>query len=122
MKFAPRKAHLLLLALMPILQGCGLFAGGPPIVLTNVAGSCSKLIPNDWWEKDQPIGAPLPADASSVGDWIVFGDRQTERLGTVYGQGKSTVGIIKACEARDAEVARALRPRSLFERLTPWRE
>lgn len=48
-----------------------------------------------------------------MGDWIAFADRQTAALEKANGRTADTVAIVKKCEARDAQVAKALKPR-------PW--
>jgi hypothetical protein len=43
-----------------------------------------------------------------VGDWIAFGDAQSGRLDLANDHTKNAIGIVQACERRDAETVRAL--------------
>ncbi len=56
--------------------------------------------------------APLPADKSG-GEWVAFGDAQTGQLDIANGRTRDAISIVKNCEARDAKVADALKPK-------PW--
>lgn len=86
------------LSILPLaLPGCTLFAREPLIVTTPDA--CSSLVPVAW--KDGVPGAPLPANTTTVGDWIAFGDAQTAQLDKANGRTSDTLDIISRCEARD---------------------
>jgi len=87
--------------------------------MSSVAGSCSRLVPEDW--RQGVPGAELPAD-NTVGGWVAFGDAQTGQLEKANGRTRDGLAIVEKCEARDAEVVKALTGRSLLQRLTPWRE
>lgn len=102
-----RMGRMLLLPLMLSLPGCGLFAGGRPIVNAQSVG-CSDLVAA--WMK--PVtGADLPKD-DKVGDWIVFGDAQTGKLDMANDRIVMGYATINRCEQRDREaVARATRRR-----------
>jgi len=63
--------------------------------------------------------APLPT-ADTLVEWQVFGDQQTGRLDTANNRTASSIEIVEKCEARDAEVVKALTPRTLWQKLTPW--
>lgn len=54
--------------------------------------------------------------------WQVFGLEQTGQLDKANGRMGDTLSIISTCEAREAEVRKALAPRSFWQQLTPWRE
>lgn len=87
------------------LTGC---AATPSIVATPSA--CAGLLPPEW---SSPIeGAPLPPiDNAAVGDWLIFADAQTARLGMANDRLIAAIGIVTRCEARDrAVIERARRP------------
>lgn len=52
----------------------------------------------------------------------MFGDQQTGRLDTANDRGRASLEIVRKCEARDAEVVKQLTGRTLWQRLTPWRD
>jgi hypothetical protein len=92
-----------LLSIALAVTGC---AGAPLIVASPSA--CSALLPSEWREPVE--GAPLPAD-QSVGEWIIFGDRQTGQLDKANDRTVTGIGIIERCEARDrVAMERARRP------------
>lgn len=55
-------------------------------------------------------------------DWQEFGIRQTGQLDLANGRTRDTISIVEKCNAREAEVAKALAPRTFWQQLTPWRE
>lgn len=65
-------------------------------------------------------GAPLPDN--TIAGWQTFGDRQTEKLGLQYDRTVGSIDIVKTCEAWAAKTRKKLEARSLWQRLTPWRE
>jgi len=108
MKYAKPLALLCLLPMTLMTQGCGLFAGGRPIV--GAFSACSDLIPKSW---RQPVpGADLPAD-NTVGSWIVFGDTQTGKLDIANGRSSDMLDIIGRCEVRDKAALNRSRPKVL---------
>lgn len=54
--------------------------------------------------------------------WQVFGLEQTGQLDKANGKVGDVLAIYDTCEAREAEVRKALAPRSFWQQLTPWRE
>lgn len=92
----------------PVLTAC---AGGPPIV-TASAADCAALVPAEW--KAGVAGAPLPADRSTVGDWIAFADDQTGRLDQANGRTRDAIEIVERCEARQRDALKKARRRRLF--------
>jgi hypothetical protein len=43
-------------------------------------------------------------EGNTAGDWIAFGDAQTGQLDKANSYKGASIAIVKACEARDAEV------------------
>src|SRR5690606_25669696 len=79
-------------------------ASSPTIVTP--AAPCSALIPAPWTE---PVpSAALPPAESNERDWMVFGVAQTGQLRTANGRTADVIGIVTACEARDAAAARQI--------------
>jgi len=87
------------LALM-MLAG-GLCACAAPIAINRAALPCSGLIPPQL--SDDVPGADIPS-GNSAGDWIAFGDAQTGQLDKANTYKSGAIAIVKACEARDAQV------------------
>lgn len=102
------KVPTLPLILLPATLLCGACVGGQALIATPSA--CSSLLPADWL--DGVASAPLP-EGNTVGDWLVFGDAQTERLDAANGRYKAGVGIISRCEERDKQAVDKSRPRFL---------
>ena len=84
------------------LCGCGVFQGRP--VVTTQQTSCTTLIPPEW--EQGVAGVPLPALDSSVGELFAALDGQTGKLDQANGRTRDSIGIVKRCEARDAEAVR----------------
>lgn len=59
---------------------------------------------------------PLDADAGEV--WIAL-DGQTGRLDSANTNKRAVLEVVERCEQRDAA---ALEKRTLWQRITPWRE
>lgn len=77
-------------------------------IVTPAVG-CSNLLPAGW--ADPVPSAAFPQDAASVRDWQVFGVEQSGQLAKANGRTADVIGIVRACEARDAEaVGRIGRP------------
>lgn len=95
-----------LTVLLPTLLLAGACASSP-VVLTPGA-PCSSLIPAGWTE---PVpSAPLPAQDADERGWLAFGVQQTGQLRTANGRTSDVIGIVRACEGRDAEAIRQMRP------------
>jgi hypothetical protein len=86
-------------------------AGGPPIV-TASAADCAALVPAEW--KTGVAGAPLPAERSTVGDWVAFADVQTGRLDQANGRTRDAIEIVERCEAREREAVKKAKRRRLL--------
>lgn len=86
-----------MLSLAPGLTGC---AGGTPIV-TASAADCAGLLPDHW--RQGVLGAELPVDAGTVGDWIAFADAQTGKLDQANGRTLDAIAIVERCEARERD-------------------
>lgn len=78
--------------------------------MSSVAGSCSKLVPDDW--RTPVPDAPLPFD-NTVGAHVRYGEAETAQLEKANGRTAGTIQIVERCESRDAAVVKALTPR-------PW--
>lgn len=61
--------------------------------------------------------ADLPSLTADRTDWQVFGIAQTGQLDKANGRFADGMGIVRKCEARDAEVVKALAPRPWYR---PW--
>lgn len=84
-----------MLPLMLLAAGCA----SSPITVTHSA-PCSALIPAGWTE---PVpSAALPQELSDERDWMAFGVAQSGALRTANGRTADVIGIVRACEARDA--------------------
>jgi hypothetical protein len=90
--------------------GAGLCACASQPLVIRPASACSTLVPEGW--RDGVDSAPIPTE-DTVGKWIAFGDAQTGQLDKANGRTSDTLSIVQKCEARDAETAKALKPR-------PW--
>ena len=96
--------------LLSLMLAAGLCACATPTVTVLTVQPCSKLVPP---ELSAPTpGADLPAD-DSQGAWVRFGDAQTGQLDKANLTKAASLSIVKACEGRDQDAAKALRPR-------PW--
>ena len=102
---------------------------------TLAAFNCASNVPEEW--KKPVEGAPLPPDRGPLPadlkqafdqvveertDWQEFGIRERAAKVLSDNRTRDTISIVSACNAREAEVAKALAPRSLWQQLTPWRE
>lgn len=100
-----------LLLTLPLAAACA----SSPVVLTPPA-PCSSLIPAGWTE---PVpSAALPPDDADEREWMVFGVQQTGQLVTANGRTSDVIGIVRACEQRDAEAVREI-TRPWWSRLWP---
>lgn len=77
---------------------------------------CSSLLPAGW-------GDPVPSaaflqDAASVRDWQVFGVEQSGQSVKANGRTSDVIGVVRACEARDAAAIRQIE-RLWWRRLVP---
>jgi hypothetical protein len=99
------------LAAMSLAPGLTACAGGPPIV-TASAAECAALIPAEW--KAGVPGAQLPAEQSTVGEWIAFADAQTGRLDQANGRTRDSIAIVERCEARERDAVKRAKRRRLF--------
>jgi hypothetical protein len=93
-----------------IVLAAGLCACAAAPVIQRPASACSTLVPESWRQgvpsADLPVG-------STAGDWIAFGDAQTGQLDKANDRTTGSLEIVSKCEARDAEVVKALAPK-------PW--
>ena len=99
------------LAAMSLAPGLTACAGGPPIV-TASAADCAALIPAEW--KAGVAGAPLPAERSTIGEWVAFADAQTGRLDQANGRTRDAIAIVERCEARERDALKKARRRRLL--------
>jgi len=90
---------------LSLLGGCA----GSPAIVNMTSSPCSSLIPQGWTE---PVpSTALPQEPSDERDWMAFGVAQTGALRTANGRTADVIGIVRACEARDAQaVERIGRP------------
>lgn len=72
--------------------------------------ACSSLLPSEW--EAGVDGAPLPAQ-DTVGDWIAFGDAQTGQLDKSNDRYRAAAGIMRRCEAMQADALERSKPRFL---------
>lgn len=79
-----------------------------------------RLIP-DSWRQDVP-GATLPGLEAEVDGWREFAIAESGQRRKANEQKRDGFEIIERCEARDAEVVKALTPRSWWQKVTPWTE
>lgn len=90
----------------PLLAMLALSACAGSIRVTTPDAGCSSLIPAGWTE---PVAPPaFPRDASSVRDWQVYGVETTGRLVIANGRTSDVIGIVTACERRDAAAIREI--------------
>lgn len=109
MKSALRLTALLLTASLG--AAC---ASSPTIV--GPTAPCTALIPVGWTE---PVpSAALPPEPADERDWMAFGVQQTGQLRIANGRTADVVGIVTACEKRDAEAVRQI-TRPWWRRLWP---
>jgi len=71
-----------------------------PTVTTQTI-SCTEVVPKEW-EQGVP-GVEMPGLNAAVGEIWAALDGQTGRLDQANGRTKDTIGIVKRCEARDAQ-------------------
>lgn len=118
LKSDPRPV-LMRLSILPLLllavAGC---AGTPPIVA--VPSACSSLVPAGL--RADVAGVEPYGSSPTVGDLVAFGDGQTAALDTANLAKRSSIEIVEACERRDQETVARLTARSVWQRVTPWRE
>ena len=84
-------------------------------IVTPAVG-CSMLVPAGW--ADPVSSAALPQEPSDERDWMAFGVAQTGALRTANGRTADVIGIVRACEARDAEAVERI-GRPWWARLRP---
>jgi hypothetical protein len=109
MSFVPHRGRALLSILASTTLLFGVSACAPRISINRAALPCSGLIPPQL--ANDVAGADLPPENPTVGDLYVALDQQTGRLDTANGYKRAAIDIVKACEARDAEVDKALSKR-----------
>ena len=105
------KERMWRLAAMSLVPGLTACAGGPPIV-TASAADCAALVPAEW--KAGVAAAPLPAEQSTVGEWIAFADAQTGRLDQANGRTRDAIAIVERCEARERDALKKAKRRRLL--------
>ena len=59
-------------------------------------------------------GAPLPAERSTIGEWVAFADAQTGRLDQANGRTRDAILIVERCEAREREAIKKAKRRRLL--------
>lgn len=99
----PARLRPLILALL--LPAAALSACASRPVIYRPASNCSTLVPEEWGA-DVP-SADLPS-VDDIGHWIAFGDAQTGQLDKSNDRTRSSLSIVRKCEARDAETMKAL--------------
>lgn len=115
MLFETRRALVSASILVSIALAVSACASAPLIVTTPTA--CSSLVgPSLRADVEGVDLPPLDADAGEV--WVAL-DGQTGRLDTSNRNKTAVLEVVERCEARDAA---ALTKRTLWQRLTPWRE
>ena len=101
---------------MPLLAMLACGACASSIRVTTPAAGCSTLIPAGWTEAGPP--AVFPPDAANVRDWQVYGVQTTGQLVIANGRTSDVIGIVRACEGRDAASVREIE-RPWSRRLLP---
>lgn len=101
--------RLLILSSLALLAPLSACVQAPPVLAA--AGSCSKLVPEDWYKKGVS-SAELPGE-DKIGPWMGFGVAQTGQLDKANSQTADTYNIVSRCEARDAAIIEAMKPK-------PW--
>lgn len=103
-----------LIAMLPLTLLAAGCASSPITVMHSAP--CSALIPSGWTE---PVSsAALPLEPSDERDWMAFGVAQTGALRMANGRTSDVIGIVRACEARDAEAVERI-GRPWWARLRP---
>lgn len=99
------------------------------MLLAGPSAPCSGLVPEAWAAGVESADFPGElelATARRVGDgalpWQLFAVRQTGQLDKANERTADTLSIVRKCEARDRAAAEEITGRSLWQRLTPWRE
>ena len=101
---------------MLLLATTALGACASSIQIATPGAGCSSLLPAGW-------GDPVPSaaflqDAASVRDWQVFGVEQSGQSAKANGRTSDVIGVVRACEARDAAAIRQIE-RPWWRRLVP---
>lgn len=73
---------------------------------------CGPLIPPSYREPVRSV--PVLAVPSTAGDMAASLDGQTARLDQSNGRTADVIALVEACDARTAEVTKALQPRRKF--------
>jgi len=60
------------------------------------------------------VPAAAQPTGNTVGDWVANADANVGQLDKANERTRDAVGIVRYCEARDKETAKALRPRRFF--------
>ncbi len=116
MRSSMRRVRLSKSILVSTLLLAGLSACAHQPVAVLHASPCSTLVPSEWREG---VPAPdLPA-GSTAGDWAAYADSAVGQLDRANSRTVDGLRIVEACEARDAESADRLRPKSWLDRLRP---
>ena len=94
--------------LRPLLIGTVLLCGGcaTSIRVQAPTAGCSTLIPDSW--RAAVPSAILPTDEDETRRWQVFGVGQTGQLKIANGRASDVIGVVEACEARDAASVRQI--------------
>jgi hypothetical protein len=88
-------------------------------VISRPASACSTLIPDAW---RQGVPSANPPEQDTAGLWIAFGDAQTGQLDKANSRTVDSIEIVEKCERRDAEAIKLIEGRTVWQKLTPWRE
>lgn len=109
----PAPTCALILASMTLLVGLSACASRPVTILN--AGPCSALIPDSW---RAAVPAPNLPVGQTAGEWAAYADAAVGQLDKANGRTGDVIGIVRACEARDAEAVERI-GRPWWARLRP---
>lgn len=109
----PARKSALILTSTLLLGGLSACASRPVTILN--ARPCSALIPDSW-----RAGVPAPSlpAVATAGEWAAYADAAAGQLDKANGRTADVIGIVRACEARDAEAVERI-GRPWWARLRP---
>ncbi len=94
--------HKTLWRTSPVLATCLLLSGCNTAVISG-ALNCSAMIGQTL--RTDVDGAPLP-DENQIGDWVAFGDAQTQKLDDANGRRRAVVETVDLCHAEQERLTR----------------
>lgn len=101
------------MGLLLLLSACATNTVTPPRAL-----QCADFLPEEW--RDGIPGAALPDPEKP--DWRKFSVEEAGQLAKANGRQRDTMAICEKVAVQQREVEQAFAPRTLWQRLTPWRE